>query len=389
MPDARLRTAESDLLGLHRVGDVDGWEIPGRYLAFLRGGPAEPLADVVRHNDQDVRSLAWLLAHLEGRYADPARRSEAPPGDLAGLARAFARERRLSEALACLDAAADRPLDDGTRVEALGPPVEPRGLSIIGRRPAPQDEPWWSPRRPPDFGGRPRRPAELTAAPSAPVQAPWTAERIAVDRAHLLRRLGRHAEAAEAWSALAAGPGRVAVVALIELAKLRGASARRSRGGPGVRAAWPWRERASAADGPPGTGARGRPGAADRAPAPPARAGGAAARRARRPGPCGRGPCQPSVGPTDPTCVSSLGTTARRIRSLARRTSTAARSGTADSPGPSTASDPAAAAKRRSGDRRDRERPTIAGRRTDASRAARNVSPAPVGSVSRSVAVGR
>src|SRR6185503_6225819 len=72
----------------------------------------------------------------------------------------------------------------------------------------------------PDYGGRPRRPAEMTAAPSAPVQAPWTVERIAVDRAHLLRRLGRHAEAAEAWSALAAGPGRVAVVALIELAKL-------------------------------------------------------------------------------------------------------------------------------------------------------------------------
>ena len=33
--------------------------------------------------------------------------------------------------------------------------------------------------------------------------------------------------------------------------------------------------------------------------------------------------------------------------------------------------------------------PTIAGRSTEASRAARNVSPAPVGSVSRSVAVGR
>lgn len=220
LPDARLRTAESDLLGLHRVGDVDGWEIPGRYHAFLRGGPVEPLADVVRHNDQDVRSLAWLLAHLEGRYADPARRSEAPPGDLAGLARAFARERRLSEALACLEAASDRPMDVDGRAEAPRPPVEPWGLAISGRRPPPQDEPWWSPRRPPDFGGRPRRPTEMTTAPSAPVQAPWTVERIAVDRAHLLRRLGRHAEAAEAWAALAAGPGRVAVVALIELAKL-------------------------------------------------------------------------------------------------------------------------------------------------------------------------
>jgi len=45
-------------------------------------------------------------------------------------------------------------------------------------------------------------------------------ERIAVDRAHLLRRLGRYEDAVGAWSALAAGPGRTAVVAAIELAKI-------------------------------------------------------------------------------------------------------------------------------------------------------------------------
>ena len=43
--DARLRTVETGLLGTVRHGDIDGWEIPGRYLGFLRGGPAEPLAD--------------------------------------------------------------------------------------------------------------------------------------------------------------------------------------------------------------------------------------------------------------------------------------------------------------------------------------------------------
>ena len=66
MPNARLRTAEAELLGLHRYGDVDGGEIPERYFGFLRGGPAENLVAVVRHNDQDVRSLARLLGHLEG-----------------------------------------------------------------------------------------------------------------------------------------------------------------------------------------------------------------------------------------------------------------------------------------------------------------------------------
>ena len=212
MPDARLRTAEAELLGLHRVGDVEGWEIPGRYLEFLRGGPAEPLVDIVRHNDQDVRSLARLLAHLEERLGDPTRRSAAPPGDLAGLARSFARERRLSEALACLDAAADRAVDE--------PEPDHRAPSP-GVRPAGRDEPWWSPRRPPDFGGRPARAPVAGPPRTAMFDAPWTTERIAIDRAHLLRRVGRHADAADAWSALAAGPGRTAIVAAVELAKLQ------------------------------------------------------------------------------------------------------------------------------------------------------------------------
>src|SRR4051812_17890625 len=67
MIDARLRTVEESLLDVHRHGDVDGWEIPGRYLDFLRGASAAPLVDVSRHNNQDVRSLAQLLAHVETR----------------------------------------------------------------------------------------------------------------------------------------------------------------------------------------------------------------------------------------------------------------------------------------------------------------------------------
>jgi tetratricopeptide (TPR) repeat protein len=215
--DARLRTAEAQLLGLHRVGDVEGWQIPGHYLAFLRGGPVEPLVDVVRHNDQDVRSLAWLLAHLEGRFADPRRRADASPGDLAGLARAFARERRLDEALECLDAAVDR------EIEPPDPPPSPvsRGVAESRRQPRAEDAPWWSPRRAADFGGRPRSTAALPVGiPVAPVDQPWTSERIAIDRAHVLRRLGRYAEALGAWQALTYGRGRTTVIAAIEAAKL-------------------------------------------------------------------------------------------------------------------------------------------------------------------------
>jgi hypothetical protein len=243
MPNARLRTAEAELLGLHRHGDVDGGEIPERYFGFLRGGPAENLVAVVRHNDQDVRSLARLLGHLEAALGDAAVRTVAPVGDLGGLARAFARERRLGEALACLEMASDRPEERdvvvrGARISDGIIPPEPWSIrrSVVtdpwrptARAPVTvgametNDDAWWSPRRPPDFGGRPRGPAAtapMVSARSAAFDAPWNAERITAERAHLLRRLGRYGEAVEAWDGLAAGPSRLAIVAAVELAKL-------------------------------------------------------------------------------------------------------------------------------------------------------------------------
>jgi len=212
MDDARLRTAEAQLLGLHRFGDVDGWEIPGRYLRFLRSGSADELVEVVRHNDQDVRSLARLLVHLEVRLGDPDQRAEAAPGDLAGLARAFTREHRLGEALACLD-------DATARADSAGPMSESRGRHDLTKH---GEEPWWSPRAPADFGGVPGRALETLGPPrTAAFHVPWTPERITIDRAHLLRRLGRYEAAAEAWQSLAVGTGRTAILASIELAKLQ------------------------------------------------------------------------------------------------------------------------------------------------------------------------
>jgi len=205
MDDARLGTVERMLLGSVRHDDVDGWEIPGRYLGFLRGGPAQPLAAVVRHNHEDVRSLARLLVHIDANLADRATRPFAPRGDLAGLARAFGRHRRLDEAVECLDLA----LSASAEVESA--PASNR------------EEPWWSPRRPADFGGPPaaRARASLMADRREAFDRPWDEIRIAVERARLLRRSGRSDEAIEAWEALACGPGRTAIVAAVEVAKLR------------------------------------------------------------------------------------------------------------------------------------------------------------------------
>jgi hypothetical protein len=214
MDDARLQTVERALLGVERHDDVDGWEIPGRYLGFLRGGPAEPLAAVVRHNDEDVRSLARLIALLDTGYTSPEARRTAPIGDVAGLARAFVRARRPEEALACLEEVLDRADTPAAAVEV------PPALASVAPR---MDVPWWSPKARADFGGPPRRPDRGPSSwhRTAAFAATWDAQRIALDRAHLLRRVGRYGEAADAWSGVAAGPGRTAVVAWIELAKLR------------------------------------------------------------------------------------------------------------------------------------------------------------------------
>lgn len=59
-----LIALEQHILGAGRVGDVPGFEIPGRYFQFVRSGDAGPLADVLEHNRLDLLSLAALTARL-------------------------------------------------------------------------------------------------------------------------------------------------------------------------------------------------------------------------------------------------------------------------------------------------------------------------------------
>ena len=162
LPDARLQTVERHLLRRVRAPDIPSWEIPALYQAFLRGGPAGPIRVVARHNAEDVVTLGRLLAHLDRGYGEGEVRRWAPPGDLVRLARLFRHEGRAEEAIACLETAAD-------------------GVSSGD--------------------------ADVALA--------------TVELARLLRRLGRLTEAGVAWSRLATGPGPLAAVGWIELAKER------------------------------------------------------------------------------------------------------------------------------------------------------------------------
>jgi uncharacterized protein YprB with RNaseH-like and TPR domain len=195
MSDARLKTVEAELLGLRRAHDIEGWQIPGFYLEMLRGGAVEPIREIVRHNHEDVRSLARLLAHVERHLGATSERRTAPAGDLFGLARAYRRTGRDEDALDCLDAALEGPPISSlrrswtalltTRADDLGPGpgVGPADGAVLG----------------------PGEPGRLD---------------LIVERARILRRLGRHREALEAWQDVARAGGPEAARAWIEVAKV-------------------------------------------------------------------------------------------------------------------------------------------------------------------------
>jgi uncharacterized protein len=52
------------MLGVRRVGDVPGFEIPRRYFQFVRTGDSRPLRAVLEHNRLDLLTLAALTARL-------------------------------------------------------------------------------------------------------------------------------------------------------------------------------------------------------------------------------------------------------------------------------------------------------------------------------------
>lgn len=74
-PDCRLQTAERKRLGLHRVDDFPGAQAPDAWRAWLQIGSTDPLVGVLRHNYQDVVSLARLHAALVEDYSARSGRS--------------------------------------------------------------------------------------------------------------------------------------------------------------------------------------------------------------------------------------------------------------------------------------------------------------------------
>lgn len=163
---ARLSLVET-VAGVRRQNDLPGELVPEQYFRYLRSGDAGPLRPVLRHNRQDVVSLALLVRLLTERLASPEQWPSLHPGDLAGLARAFARRGRTADALDCLEAALRRATLRG----------EPSPVALRGR--------------------------------------------LLTERARLLARVGRFEEASAAWLEVALAGGVGAAAAWLWLARHR------------------------------------------------------------------------------------------------------------------------------------------------------------------------
>jgi uncharacterized protein YprB with RNaseH-like and TPR domain len=125
-----LGVLERRLSGLHRVGDVPGFEIPARYFQFARDGRPEPLEAVLEHNRLDLLSTLMVCARAAALIVLGPAAAEGGYECL-GLGRVHERLGQRFEAEACYveaAAAGGRTGEGRLRGEAL------RRLALLRRR---------------------------------------------------------------------------------------------------------------------------------------------------------------------------------------------------------------------------------------------------------------
>ena len=66
-----LTNLEEALLGVPRVDDLPGAQVPERFFSYLKTGDFALLDDVLAHNEQDIVSLQTLLSHMCRMYENP------------------------------------------------------------------------------------------------------------------------------------------------------------------------------------------------------------------------------------------------------------------------------------------------------------------------------
>ena len=88
LAELERRVLDARRLGWHRGDDIDSALIPQHYFDYLRGGPAQPIVRIARHNQMDLRGLAALSCKINAMLSESAGIiNEWESLDLFGLAR--------------------------------------------------------------------------------------------------------------------------------------------------------------------------------------------------------------------------------------------------------------------------------------------------------------
>jgi uncharacterized protein YprB with RNaseH-like and TPR domain len=113
------RVLDAPRLGWHREEDMASALIPQHYFDYLRGGPVEPVAGIVRHNQMDLRGLAALFGKINALLADENGDSEKIESlDLFGLSKFLERRGEAARAHSTCAQALDAGLPAAFRPKA-------------------------------------------------------------------------------------------------------------------------------------------------------------------------------------------------------------------------------------------------------------------------------
>lgn len=113
----RLSTLEQTLFDVQRIGDVPGFEIPGRFFGFVRSGDPRPLEPVLEHNRIDLVSLAAVTARAV-RLTQDGHEACRDCAEALALGKVFERVEHFARAEACYRRAAASP-ESMIRADAL------------------------------------------------------------------------------------------------------------------------------------------------------------------------------------------------------------------------------------------------------------------------------
>jgi uncharacterized protein YprB with RNaseH-like and TPR domain len=127
LPSVALTQLERSVLQFDRGEDIPSETIPQIYFDFLRGGKAERMVEVFRHNQMDLCGLAALALRIAEILANP-ENSVCGSGELFGISRLL--QRRGQESLA--KRLYQRALDEG--LPAAAEPKARRELAFLAKR---------------------------------------------------------------------------------------------------------------------------------------------------------------------------------------------------------------------------------------------------------------